>query len=287
MNKLPGTVLCLLISTLRLSAGTYDKPPFLAGIFSDNMVLQRGMADPIWGWTTPGAAVTVSVVGSRLSAKVIAGADGKWLAKLPAPPVGGPYTIKIDGPQSVTLNNVMSGDVWLCAGQSNMVFPLSDVSNNAVEIAAADYPQIRLSEGGKWLPCTTDNENRKHFSAVGYYFGRRLNGELKIPIGLIQRAAGGTMVESWTGERALRKYMPELNATLDANIRERAGEDIFAQWFAANDPGSANNSWASPTFDDSKWEQRLMPSQFDDILVKFAGALWFRSEFDLADAGGG
>ena len=202
MTKLSIAALLLLGSMLCLSASPNEKSFFLAEIFTDNMVLQREMADPIWGCSTPGATVTVSVAGTSLSAKAVAGPDGKWMVKLPAPPVGGPYTINIDGPQSVTLNNVLVGDVWLCAGQSNMVFPLSDVSNNAVEIAAANYPQIRLSEGGKWLPCTLDNKARKHFSAVGYYFGRRLNKDLKIPIGLIQRAAGGTVAESWTGEHA-------------------------------------------------------------------------------------
>ena len=231
----------------------------------------------------------MSVVGTGLSAKAVAGADGKWTAKLPAPPVGGPYTIGIDGPQSATLNNVLVGDVWLCAGQSNMVFPLSDVRNSAKEIAAANYPGIRLTDGHGWRSCTLDNEARKNFSAVGYCFGRRLNEGLKIPIGLMQCAAGGTVAESWTGERALRSYLPELIPTLDANNRERAGEDIFAQWFDANDSGSANHAaWASPSFDDSKWERRHLPSEaseFEDILIKFAGALWFRSEFEFAETG--
>ena len=180
---------------------------FLAGIFSNNIVLQRETVNPIWGWTTPGVAVTVNVEGTRQGAKAIAGPDGKWLAKLSAPPAGGPYTIKISGTQSVTLTNVLVGDIWLCAGQSNMWLPASKADNATAEIAAAKWPAIRLvtpkgkiglspsnQVDGQWVVCSPETVG--NFSAVGYFFGRKLNQDLKVPIGLINLGWGGTTIET-------------------------------------------------------------------------------------------
>jgi sialate O-acetylesterase len=304
MRKFLLASLLLVLNSLPTQAAPpAETRPFLSGIFTDNMVLQRGMADPVWGWTTPGATVTVSVVGTKLSAKAVAGPDGKWMAKLPAPPVGGPYVIKIDGPQSVTLNNVLVGDVWLCAGQSNMGLTVTQADNAAAEIAAANFPNIRLvSPAGKtgiapssivnaqWKACTP--ETVANFSAVGYYFGRKLNQDLKIPIGLINLGWGGTNVETWTSRQAVTKVQPALKADLEILDKVAAGEDIYAAWYVANDPGSASgNNWASPSFDDSAWEARRLPNvpewgAFGDLWNVFAGVIWFRSTFDLPAPGG-
>src|SRR3982751_5897350 len=116
--------------------------PFLHPLFTDDMVLQRRVKFPVWGWTSPGASVTVEFQGK--SSTAVADATGKWMARLGPFEAGGPFTLTIKGPQSVTLNNVLVGDVWLASGQSNMEMGLTQVSNAQDEVARADYPSIRL-----------------------------------------------------------------------------------------------------------------------------------------------
>ena len=116
--------------------------PFVSPMFGDNMVLQRGKANTIWGWSKPGDAVRVEIAAH--TTKAIADADGRWQVKIEPPPAGGPYTLKIDGAQHVELHEILVGDVWLCGGQSNMELPLERTRNGKDEIAAANHPEIRL-----------------------------------------------------------------------------------------------------------------------------------------------
>ena len=116
----------------------------LAALFSDHMVLQRDIAIPVWGWAEPGRHVTVEVAGN--SAGATAGTDGKWLARLPALPAGGPHKLAVmsQGADSLVVTDVLVGEVWLASGQSNMNWPLSGALNAEAELARADHPQIRL-----------------------------------------------------------------------------------------------------------------------------------------------
>ena len=301
MNTIFPIGALLLLNVLSSDAAPVQpvqRKPFLAGIFTDNMVLQRDMADPIWGWTTPGATITVSVDGVNIRAKTTAGADGKWRVKLKAPPVGGPYKIKIVGLQSVTLTNVLVGDVWLCAGQSNMGLSVNEADNAVVEIADAGRPDIRLMSlnmkiglapssemDGQWRVCSPETVAR--FSAVGYFFGRKLNENLKIPIGLINLGWGGTSAETWISGPTITQVEPSQQTNMNTLARSAAGEDIYAAWYAANDPGSANSTnWASPAFDDSAWVAKRLPNVpewgvFGDLWNVYTGTLWFRNIFDL------
>jgi len=279
-----------------LSRAASETRPFLSGIFTDNMVLQSGTANPIWGWTAPGSTVTVSVVGVDIQTTGTAGSDGKWMVRFQPPPVGGPYAIKIAGLQSVILKNVLVGDVWLCAGQSNMWLPVSKADNATAEIAAAKCPAIRLvtptgkiglspssQVDGQWVACSPQTVGK--FSAVGYFFGRKLNQDLKIPIGLIT-------IETWTSRQAVTQVQPSLEPQMTALGKAATGEDIYATWFAANDPGSTyNDGWASPNFDDSKWEAKRLPNVpewgcFGDLWNVYSGTLWFRNAFDLTSVDG-
>jgi len=166
MKKL--ILLVFLVTTLLPAAAGAQAPgPFLSGMFTDNMVLQRGMRDPIWGWTKPGAQVRVSMDGKTATAT--AGTDGKWLAHLGPFRAGGPYTLTVssvehvwglrrasgrhaggiytlpvEGPETTTISNVLVGDVWICSGQSNMQFGIANGNNADQEIANANYPEIRL-----------------------------------------------------------------------------------------------------------------------------------------------
>jgi hypothetical protein len=142
---------CLLLSALMFSsatplvaqpAATAAQKPFVHPLFSDNMVLQRDIAAPVWGWTRPGQRVTVTMSGKRSTA--VADATGKWMVKIGPFAAGGPHTLTASGPQSVTLNNVMTGDVWICSGQSNMEQGIGISTNAEQEIANANYPNLRL-----------------------------------------------------------------------------------------------------------------------------------------------
>jgi sialate O-acetylesterase len=138
--------LCLLalflLSAITAPAADNSSLPFVSPIFGDNMILQRGKPNTIWGWSKPGEIVQVGIAGR--TAKTVTGSQGRWQVKIEPPAPGGPYTIKVVGPQTVTFRDVLVGDVWLCGGQSNMQFGLPRARNGSDEIKAANHPEIRL-----------------------------------------------------------------------------------------------------------------------------------------------
>ncbi len=181
----------------------------LPAVFVDNMVLQRETNAPVWGWADAGEKVTVT--GSwGAKADAVADKDGKWHVALNTPKAGGPFTLTVKGKNEIVIKDVLSGEVWLCSGQSNMAFPVRGSINALQEIKNANYPEIRLFKvnlntsrkpadncTGSWKVCTPQTVNG--FSAVGFYFGREIFKQLKdVPVGLIQSAWGGTCVEAWT-----------------------------------------------------------------------------------------
>jgi hypothetical protein len=168
--------------------------PFVVPLFCDNMVLQRDQPDPVWGWTKPGETVTVAIADQKATA--VADDDGKWITKIIPPAAGGPYQMKISGLQDIVLKNVLVGDVWICSGQSNMAFGMNTTQDAPREIANANQPEIRLfllannlalspidNFKGQWQPCTPETikvGGWNGFSAVGYFFGRELQQDLKV-----------------------------------------------------------------------------------------------------------
>jgi sialate O-acetylesterase len=213
--------------------------PFVSPMFTDNMVLQRGIKDPIWGWTTPGAKVTVSLDGKDATAT--ADSTGKWLVKIGPFRAGGPYSIIISGPETVTLTNVLVGDVWICAGQSNMEFGVGREPDAAAITAAANNPLIRIFTVNKATAATPQDVTVGHwdtlspdtimsqgtwngFSAVGYFFGKDIQDNIHVPVGLIQTSWGGTPAEAWTSKEALEQSLPayddKLNALPTANATQ-------------------------------------------------------------------
>ena len=296
----------LLCGVAAQSTAGQTAKPFLHPLFTDNMVLQRGVSAPVWGWAEPGAKVSVSVAGK--SAMAVTGADGKWMAKLPPLPVGGPYTLTVTGPQTVTLQNVLVGDVWICSGQSNMQMGIANVNNAKAEIADAEnYPQIRLftvpnvpsyrpleTVGGKWDVCTSQTVAANGwggFTAVGYFFGRELHKKLHIPIGLIHTSWGGTIAEAWVSGESL-KTMPDFAPAvkqIEAVDVSKNGEDFgrhMADWYTKNDPGSADGAnWEKAEADASAWKTMALPNAWESAgLPDYDGVVWFRKEITLPDS---
>jgi sialate O-acetylesterase len=175
-------------------------------IFGDHMVLQRGQQNPVWGWAEPGETVTVTI-GQQTHSSV-ADQSGKWRVVLQPLEVGAPLELTIGGKTSVTFEDVVVGEVWLCSGQSNMAWPVQSANDPDLEIRTADYPGIRLISipqngtqerqydfEGEWQRCSP--QTVAQFSAVGYFFGRRLHETIGVPIGLIDNAWGGSAAEAW------------------------------------------------------------------------------------------
>ena len=271
--------------------------PLVSPIFGDNMVLQRGKANTIWGWTDPGEKVRVNV-GDK-TATATAGSDRRWQAKIQPLPAGGPYTVKITrGSESVELHNVLVGDVWLCGGQSNMGVTLRSARNGEEEVKATQYSEIRyftvvahpayhhtdLVEGS-WKVVSPETANS--ISAVAYYFARKVQNEIHVPIGLVIDCLGGTPAEAWTSAAALRPLhdfdIPL--AELERLAAEGAPEygNYVMHWYDEYDMG-AKAQWAAPEFDDSSWKIVDLPGGFPELGVMNNPAIaWFRKEIALPD----
>lgn len=190
-----------------LTAGPALAEIRLPAIFSDHMVLQRDSPLPVWGWAAAGEAVTVSIDGQTKSTK--ADAAGKWSVKLDRLTSRTPTTLTVKGNNTLTLSDVLVGEVWLGSGQSNMQMAVSETHNAAEDIAKADFPQIRLFTverkssptpmdncTGRWVVCSPQTVGS--FSATAFFFGRDLHQSLKLPVGLINSSWGGTPIEAWT-----------------------------------------------------------------------------------------
>jgi sialate O-acetylesterase len=197
----------------------------LPSVISDHMVLQRDMAVPLWGWADPGEEVRVSIAGQTQNTK--AGADGKWLVKLAALKEAGPHTLTIQGKNTLTVNDVLVGEVWLASGQSNMAWTVGRSRDFDKERSAANLPQLRMftvARGparmpqadckGSWQVCSpTTVEN---FSGTAYFFARELHQKLGLPVGVINSSVGGTPIESWM--------------SMDVQQSEPALKGLLASW---------------------------------------------------------
>lgn len=192
-------------------------------LFSSGAVLQRDTDIPVWGRAKDGEKVTVQFDGQHAEAVT---KDGKWMVTLKPHKAGGPFTLTIAGENTVTIENVLVGEVWVCSGQSNMQFRFSKCADAATEGPAANYPQLRMFNvanksslqplddvSGKWTECSPQSVGG--FSAVGYYFGRDIHKALGVPVGMINSALGGTPAEAWTSLTGLEKDQ-ELHSYVEA-----------------------------------------------------------------------
>jgi sialate O-acetylesterase len=270
----------------------------LPGVLTSNMVLQRNKEIKVWGWADKSEKVSVTFNNKSLNIK--ADKAGKWLLTFPAMKEGGPYTMSIKGKNSIILENILIGDVWVCSGQSNMEWIVKNTNNSAKEIASADYPQIRLItipknfqfapaedvKGMKWNVCSPETVGS--FSAVGYYFGRDVYKEVGVPIGLINTSWGGTNVEAWTSGDFITKVeefkdkvefvKAQTPEEMEA-ARQKKIDGIYSR-FGLDPTKSLNtDTWNKPGIDLAKWEDIDVPGLWEAKGIgEVDGVMWFRKE---------
>ena len=269
----------------------------LPSFISDNMVLQRDLPVKLWGKADRNEAVSVTFNGQTVSTR--AGNDGVWCVQLKSMPYGGPYGMIIKGKNNtITLQNILIGDVWVCSGQSNMEWVVANAENGPEEVLHADYPAIRLltvnwsmsdiplqeaKTRGGWAVCNPKTVER--FSAVGYFFGRALNRELDIPIGLINASCGGTNIETWTSIPMMRtqsEYARPLDMMQSPDFKDKLGNrnrpDLSD--LLETEPGKLEK-WYLPETDVSQWKTTSLPARWSSDGIKGLGSVWYRKEFTL------
>ena len=289
--------------------------------FQNHAVLQRDVPIPVWGVATPGATVTVTLAktsGPTSSTApqfhAHAAPDGRWQATLPALPAGGPYTLTAESSAGTreTVGDVLIGDVFLCSGQSNMEYPTrlasdydSDVNSATdtlirlfhVERFPSAVPRTRFGAGAHWD--ITSPQSVREFSAVCYFFGRGLQPAVGVPIGLIESAWGGSVIQAWISAPRIRRlggYGPYL-AMLPVYARSptraiRDWDRRMAGWWQTHDPASAASPpWYAPTYDDSSWRSIVPEGSWREWnvpqLQTFNGLVWLRKDImlDAREAG--
>ncbi|MFD1601401.1 sialate O-acetylesterase [Flavobacterium artemisiae] len=270
-------------------------------IFSDGMVLQRDKQVPIWGFAD--ANENIEVHFNKQIKKTTTDKNGKWTLNLSPEKAGGPFELIVIGKNKITIKNVLVGEVWICSGQSNMEFQVFKTMNSEKEIADANYPMIRhfgvaqdLSgtpkddlKQGKWE--VANKENVGNFTAVGYYFARKLYSELKIPIGIINTSWGGTNVETWTSREAFEKSdefksmianVPtvDINAIFETykksvldNLKKVQGFDVSME---------NEEQFKNPNFQDKNWPEIKVPSLWENQQIgNIDGIVWMRKTIVL------
>lgn len=285
-------------------------------LFSDHMVIQRETEIPIWGWADPNEKVMV--VGSwGKSASIITSADGKWRVNLQTPKAGGPYIITISGKNTIEINDVLSGEVWLCTGQSNMDFAMEKFINDSrepqyqplvefmrEEIANANDDHIRHIEvkqktsifekqnsfKGNWV--SADAEGINKITATGYFFAKELRKHLNVPIGLVECSWGGTRVQPWISEEAyladdnLKDYFKANRKEIKETIEKMDAKDYvdviyeqkLATWREKGKKGRKPNPSTHPT-EDRQAPATLYNGMLNSIIpFKIKGAIWYQGE---------
>ena len=284
-------------------------PLKLANIYGDNMVFQQQMPIVVKGKYVPGGDVRVELNGKKAATQ--ADANGEWMLKLPPMTAGGPYELKVQGKDLLVLKNVMVGEVWVCSGQSNMEWPLIKSDRGEAEAAAANYPDIRLFQvkrnpspvnpqpdvPGSWSVCSPATV--KSFSGVGYFFGRKLYEDFKVPVGLINSSVGGTRVEAWmpleSFERnpdfaSLARESRTMPASLDAKQQMQKFKEDLTKWLSEREAAhkdevaKAAKYGAATAAETATWKTMELPGSWQ---MDIDGVVWFSKAVEVPAAWAG
>jgi len=272
-------------------------------LVSNGMVLQRDTKIKIWGWGSPGEKIEVKFNNKFF--RTITDPKGSWKIVLPPMSAGGPYSMVVKGNNSITIENIMLGDVWFCSGQSNMVLNLERVKEKYPEdIAGANFPEIRnffiptISDvttihkdlpPGKWVSASPVNV--LGFGAVTFFFARRLYKEYKVPIGIINSSVGGTPIEAWISEDGL-KEIPQYAGRIErfrdtafmnpiirsaSRRRNETGQNPPISPRIIDKGLNGPKPWYDMTYLPVGWHKFWLPGYWDDQGTKgLNGVVWFR-----------
>lgn len=297
----------LLAAAVALSSGVAMADVKLPAIISDHMVLEKTAKVPIWGKADPGEEVTVTLDGQTARAK--AGPDGKWMTSLDlrnsAP---GPFEMKVDGKNKLSLADVLVGEVWVASGQSNMEWNLANTLGAEEEIAQSANPMLRQflvkknatcdlqdDTEGKWVAASPQTSGG--FSAAGYYFAKKLQNELKVPVGLVNTSWGGTPSEAWTSVEAIDS-IPALKASRERDwkvVKEYPGKkkafvEGMDRWTRENGredkPVADAAAFAGMDVSTEGWVPVTLPGAVKAPGLPESGAVWLRKEIEITNTTG-
>jgi sialate O-acetylesterase len=313
MNPKTAATIAVSLAAGSLAASDAHADVSVPRIISDGMVLQQKAPIRLFGRAAPGEKVTIKI-GSQ-SGAATTGPSGEWDATLKPLPAGGPYTLTISGKNTITIKDVLVGEVWVCSGQSNMEWTTNNTTGGAEAIATSTDPTVRMFTvtktvqgeplydvaGGSWQSASP--QTTPYFSAVGYYFARALHKKLGIPVGMIHTSWGGTRIEAWMSKETLislgvkptewdkYKTMPE-----DGKQRLALYEKQVAAWKDAGSPlglpadtgiSAEAKTWANPDLADTGWARISVPGAWElsgiESLQYLDGAVWFRKEVTLPE----
>lgn len=271
-------------------------------IFNDSMVLQRNKPIPVWGWADANEKIEIQF--NKQIIKTKADKNGKWMVHMKPEIAGGPYKMIIKAKNSITLNDILVGEVWICSGQSNMEFTVDKVLNSKEEINNSDFPMIRqflverdLSSQPKsdlkaahWDVCNKTTVGK--FTAVGYFFAKKLYTELKIPIGIIHSSWGGSNIETWTSKKALetsdefKGIISEIpNIDIDSLSKSRIQSLRYKVENLQNSKISDKDEafYKEASFDDSSWPEMNVPELWESQqLDGLDGVVWMRKSITIS-----
>lgn len=272
----------------------------LPEIISSDMVLQRGQEIKIWGWSDKKEKIKVSF--DEETQKTRADKNGNWMVVFPALEAGGPHTILIEGNNTIKLENILIGDVWICSGQSNMAWAVENSNNAQEEIKNANYPKIRLLHINnnfsytavddvpetEWKVCSP--ESVPSFSAVGYFFGRFIHKETDVPIGLISTNWGGTNIEAWTSRDYIttidvfKKRLESLEIMDEETrkLKQRETLQNLIKDFGLDLENPLEEDWSAFDVEYDMWKVADVPGLWEESgLANVNGTVWYRKEFNL------
>ncbi|MDD2709328.1 MAG: sialate O-acetylesterase [Verrucomicrobiae bacterium] len=280
----------------------------MPAIFADNMVLQRNMDIPVWGWADPGEQITVKL--NQRQAAAAANSQGQWKVLLPPAAAGGPFEMTMAGKNAVVFKNVMIGDVWICSGQSNMEMNVRNSKDAAAEMAQAGHSNIRMFSvlremswepktdcHGAWIVCAPNTVAA--FSAVGYFFARELERKLHIPIGMIHSSWGGSSAEAWSireklsSNPALKPIISHFDKTaadFGKTTFEQYGQ-AYRDWLvAAEKSKAAGQPFAPPPMVVDPRVHHTRPTVLYNAMIAplipyaITGVIWYQGETNVFNA---
>jgi sialate O-acetylesterase len=297
-----------LVTVSMLSYSRINAIVKLAALFGNHMVLQQKARVPLWGWGSPGEEISIKASWQKNTVYTKVDASGNWKIELQTPSAGGPFKIAIRGENLIELNDILMGEVWLCSGQSNMTFPLKYSDSARQEIAKADFPSIRYFGvqhqygpepfqdcTGEWQ--ITSPEAATSFSAVAYYFAKKIYQDMKVPVGIVCSGWTGTPAEAWTpkialqNDNGLKYFLQRWN-----EIPKKVGVDsvkyqlALQQWEEQKKSGNTNlpkpeeprnyyyysKPWCKPGALFNGMINPLIP-------FRFKGVLWYQGESNVCE----